>query len=61
MVAVENLQALCRTKEVSRTVPLNNVIDVHMARIRRKVDADQQRQLIHTVRGLGFVLKEEDR
>lgn len=47
-------------KDISRAVPLNNVIDVHIARIRRKVDADQQRRLIHTVRGVGFVLKEEE-
>ncbi len=45
-------------KEVSRSVPLDNVIDVHIARLRRKVDVDHPVKLIHTVRGVGFVLRE---
>ena len=45
-------------KETARTTPLDNVIDVHMARLRRKVDTDQSAKLIHTVRGVGFVLRE---
>jgi len=45
-------------KETARTTPLDNVIDVHMARLRRKVDTDQTAKLIHTVRGVGFVLRE---
>ena len=45
-------------KEFARATPLDNVIDVHMARIRRKVDADTPVKLIHTVRGVGFTLKE---
>ena len=45
-------------KETARTTPLDNVIDVHMARLRRKVDTDQAAKLIHTVRGVGFVLRE---
>jgi len=45
-------------KETSRTTPLDNVIDVHIARLRRKVDADQPAKLIHTVRGVGFMLRE---
>ena len=45
-------------KETARTTPLDNVIDVHIARLRRKVDADQAAKLIHTVRGIGFVLRE---
>ena len=45
-------------KETARTTPLDNVIDVHIARLRRKVDADQKAKLIHTVRGVGFVLRE---
>ena len=45
-------------KETARTTPLDNVIDVHIARLRRKVDADQTAKLIHTVRGVGFVLRE---
>ena len=45
-------------KETARTTPLDNVIDVHIARLRRKVDADQVSRLIHTVRGVGFMLRD---
>jgi DNA-binding response OmpR family regulator len=45
-------------KEVTRGTPLNNVIDVHIARLRRKVDLDQPVKLIHTIRGVGFMLRE---
>jgi DNA-binding response OmpR family regulator len=45
-------------KETARTTPLDNVIDVHIARLRRKVDFDQSLKLIHTVRGVGFLLRE---
>jgi two-component system copper resistance phosphate regulon response regulator CusR len=45
-------------QETARTTPLDNVIDVHIARLRRKVDAEQRVKLIHTVRGVGFMLRE---
>jgi two-component system, OmpR family, copper resistance phosphate regulon response regulator CusR len=45
-------------KEPRRATPLDNVIDVQIARLRKKVDADATTRLIHTVRGVGFVLKE---
>ena len=45
-------------KEASRTTPLDNVIDVHIARLRRKVDVEPSAKLIHTVRGVGFMLRE---
>jgi DNA-binding response OmpR family regulator len=45
-------------KETARTTPLDNVIDVHIARLRRKVDTEQVPRLIHTVRGVGFMLHE---
>ena len=45
-------------KETARTTPLDNVIDVHIARLRRKVDHEQTTRLIHTVRGVGFMLRE---
>ncbi|MFI5183245.1 MAG: response regulator [Vicinamibacteria bacterium] len=45
-------------KEPGRGTPLDNVIDVHIARLRRKVDDPFEAKLIHTVRGVGFVLKE---
>jgi DNA-binding response OmpR family regulator len=45
-------------KEPRRATPLDNVIDVQMARLRRKVDSDDSPRLIHTVRGVGFVVRE---
>jgi DNA-binding response OmpR family regulator len=45
-------------QETARSTPLDNVIDVHIARLRRKVDADHPVKLIHTVRGVGFMLRE---
>ena len=42
----------------ARATPLDNVIDVHIARLRRKVDLDRPIKLIHTVRGVGFMLRE---
>jgi two-component system, OmpR family, copper resistance phosphate regulon response regulator CusR len=45
-------------KETARTTPLDNVIDVHIARLRRKVDFEQSVKLIHTVRGVGFMVRE---
>jgi two-component system copper resistance phosphate regulon response regulator CusR len=45
-------------KSLHRGTPLDNVIDVHIARLRRKVDSEFPIKLIHTVRGVGFVLRE---
>lgn len=46
-------------KETARATPIDNVIDVHVARLRRKLDDGFDRKLLHTVRGVGFVLREE--
>jgi len=45
-------------KEPHRATPIDNVIDVQMTRLRKKVDVDGSPRLIHTVRGVGFVLRE---
>jgi two-component system copper resistance phosphate regulon response regulator CusR len=45
-------------QEPRRATPLDNVIDVQMTRLRRKVDLEGAPRLIHTVRGVGFVLRE---
>ena len=45
-------------KEPARATPLDNVIDVHIARLRKKVDPEGTPRLVHTVRGVGFVLQE---
>lgn len=44
-------------KEPSRGTPLDNVIDVHIARVRKKVDTEGRAKLIHTIRGVGFLVK----
>ena len=44
-------------KEPSRGTPLDNVIDVHIARVRKKVDIEGRPKLIHTIRGVGFLIK----
>jgi DNA-binding response OmpR family regulator len=44
--------------ELHRATPLDNVIDVHIAHLRRKIDEGEPRKLIHTVRGVGFMLGE---
>jgi DNA-binding response OmpR family regulator len=64
------LEYLCRNAErvVTRTMildhvwrmrfdPATNVVDVHIYRLRCKVDAESQHPLIHTLRGVGYVLK----
>jgi two-component system, OmpR family, copper resistance phosphate regulon response regulator CusR len=37
-----------------------NVVDVHIRRLRAKVDEPSERKLIHTVRGVGYVLEDRD-
>jgi DNA-binding response OmpR family regulator len=44
--------------EPQRAATLDNVMDVYMARLRKKVDQEFQLKLIHTVRGVGFTLRE---
>ena len=46
-------------RETARSTTLDNVIDVHISRLRRKIDSDHPVKLIHTVRGVGFVLRED--
>ncbi|WP_159819608.1 winged helix-turn-helix domain-containing protein [Colwellia sp. 20A7] len=37
--------------------PKTNVIDVHVAKLRKKLEENGQSQLIHTVRGAGYVVR----
>jgi len=46
-------------REPNRATPLDNVIDVHLAHLRRKVDDGETVKLLQTVRGVGFVLRAE--
>lgn len=45
-------------RETCRFTPIDNVIDVQVARLRRKIDDPFQIKLLQTVRGLGFSLRE---
>ena len=38
--------------------PGTNLVDVYIKRLREKIDADQEPKLLHTVRGIGYVMKE---
>jgi two-component system OmpR family response regulator len=40
-----------------KVIPRTNLIDVHMGRLRRKVDEPHELPMIHNVRGVGFVLR----
>jgi two-component system OmpR family response regulator len=40
--------------------PMSNVIDVHVANLRQKLRAGGEAPLIHTVRGVGYVLQAGD-
>lgn len=64
------LEYLCRNegRVVTRTMildhvwrmridPATNVVDVHIYRLRSKVDREGAKPLIHTIRGIGYVLK----
>jgi DNA-binding response OmpR family regulator len=64
------LEYLCRNqgRVVTRTMildsvwqtridPATNVVDVHIYRLRGKVDENARRPLIHTIRGVGYVLR----
>jgi len=64
------LEYLCRNagRVVTRTMildhvwrmridPATNVVDVHIYRLRSKVDAAGRAPLIHTIRGVGYMLK----
>jgi two-component system OmpR family response regulator len=41
--------------------PQTNVVDVLVSRLRSKVDRDFDEKLLHTIRGVGYVLKEPQR
>ena len=36
-----------------------NLVDVYITYLRKKVDGDNEVKLIHTVRGVGYILKED--
>lgn len=46
-------------QESNRATPMDNLIDVHIARLRRKLDDPFEIKLLHTIRGVGFILSAE--
>ena len=59
------------TRRVTRTMllegvwdyhfdPQTNVIDVHISRLRQAIDKDFDKPLLHTVRGAGYSLREDE-
>ncbi|MBI3981809.1 MAG: response regulator transcription factor [Gemmatimonadetes bacterium] len=47
-------------RQAARSAPLDNVIDVQISRLRRKVDGPSGRRLLHTIRGVGFTARSEE-
>jgi two-component system OmpR family response regulator len=43
-----------------RFSPQTNLVDVHIGKVRRKIDDGEDSQMIHNVRGAGFMLREPD-
>src|SRR5437660_5963009 len=39
--------------------PASQIVDVYVGYLRRKIDGPQERKLFHTIRGAGYVLKDE--
>ena len=40
--------------------PVGNAVDVLVGRVRRKIDPSGRRPLLHTIRGMGYVLSEQE-
>ena len=58
-------EVLSRTLIVSQVWDMNfdsdtNVVDVAARRLRAKADGPSPRKLIHTVRGMGYVVEERE-
>jgi two-component system copper resistance phosphate regulon response regulator CusR len=63
LLARRNGEVLTRTLIAEQVWEMNaggdsNVVDVHVRRLRTKVDEPFDRKLIHTVRGVGYVLED---
>src|SRR5262249_22512426 len=48
-----------KTARYNHSGTLTNSIDVYINSLRKKVEAPERRQLIHTVRGVGYVVREQ--
>ena len=60
---LRNARRTVTREAISRQIPLfdrtTNVVDVYINYLRNKVDRDQTRKLIHTVRGIGYRLDDD--
>ena len=60
-----NVERVVRRTELLEKVwdlhfdPMSTVVDVHVANLRRKLRASGQEQLLHTVRGVGYMFQRE--
>jgi two-component system OmpR family response regulator len=41
--------------------PQTNVIDVHISRLRAKIDKGRETPLLHTIRGAGYMIRDSAR
>ncbi|SFQ04075.1 response regulator transcription factor [Variovorax sp. 770b2] len=55
-VVSKNMLAQDIWENIDRATPIDNIIDVHISRLRRKLDAAGRTELLRTVRGIGFCL-----
>jgi len=44
----------------ARVTPIDNLIDVHITRLRHKIDEPFDVKLLHTVRGVGFIISKKE-
>lgn len=45
-------------QETNRATPIDNVIDVHVGRLRKKLEENGRSRILHTLRGVGYQLSE---
>ncbi|MFI5263812.1 MAG: response regulator [Candidatus Kapaibacterium sp.] len=64
---LRNAETVCSRSKIAANVWLEhfdratNIVDVYMMYLRKKVDTPADTPLIHTIRGVGYVLKKDDR
>jgi two-component system, OmpR family, copper resistance phosphate regulon response regulator CusR len=56
-VVTRDMLASAAWPVVSRATPIDNLLQVHLSHLRSKVDGPGQTPLIHTVRGLGYIME----
>jgi hypothetical protein len=56
-LAVANATSRSLFMSPRKFVPQNNLVDVHMGWLRRKVDMSGEQLMIHSIRGNGFIFR----